>query len=874
MAGSRFVRADLHIHSHPEPNETGEMLSLDQIVIAAKSAGVSVIAVTDHNNTDRAVEISKLADPELLVLPGIEISTADGHVVALFSPSAVDALVELSRPQNLGLRDLPTGGRQSTRSVADLIDEIADRSGLAILSHVDTADGIFSRANPASLSAILSRPGLAGIEITRPESADRFSDLDSDAITRQCWQERKAALGRKATVARLMSSDAHSLTAIGQDANGRTLTRIRLDELSFHAVRLAVRGNPTARCRLEADLDANYPRVVRAGFEGGFLHDLEIDLSANLTTFIGSRGSGKTTALRAMRSCLEGFVPEEDNNDNMPDSTWVEFVDGLGTTRRARRSRHGETVDDSDGVSPIRLQTIDLEQNFGMEFLVEDPSNPVTTTDFLAQFIDTREVNSAEVGVVSNLDENAALILATSTAATELTKLRLEQSELNKTLKAAVDAKLVEVATYARVLAAESPLLKQLTQDIAAIVGVELPEAPDLGDLAAEHEVDLTERPAADHAERLVAELTGLEEYIAKLEEETQSDLLKATEPIRALLDAWVAQHKKWDDEIGRRRDILKAAGLTFQVQQLDRIRSRLRVLETEISRLTEADRNHKAALAERKTLIAELHATREKRYQIRRAISDNLVKEVNRSGGVSVSVNWRRAGNVTAYGARLGRLLNLRSPRSERLATAVQPQDLAIIAWARDEARLSSFRDQSGEPFVPDAKSAMEALFVYKVIFELETLLVEDLPEIAVRFEDDPPGPGRPIGDLSLGQARSILLGFLLAAPTNAPLILDQPEDQLDGPFLAETVVGYLHAAKERRQVIVATHNPNVVVLGDAELVLPMKGQLGRGSVENGGSIDAKRTRDEVVRLLEGGIAAFEERAQRYGLRVERLPE
>jgi DNA repair ATPase RecN len=113
------------------------------------------------------------------------------------------------------------------------------------------------------------------------------------------------------------------------------------------------------------------------------------------------------------------------------------------------------------------------------------------------------------------------------------------------------------------------------------------------------------------------------------------------------------------------------------------------------------------------------------------------------------------------------------------------------------------------------------------------------------------------------------VLLGFILASRGNSPLVLDQPEEQLDGPFIAETVVGHLHAVKERRQLIVATHNPNIVVLGDAELVLPLEAERGHSKIVQPGSVDATRTRDEVVRLLEGGLFASERRAKRYGIEL-----
>jgi hypothetical protein len=99
--------------------------------------------------------------------------------------------------------------------------------------------------------------------------------------------------------------------------------------------------------------------------------------------------------------------------------------------------------------------------------------------------------------------------------------------------------------------------------------------------------------------------------------------------------------------------------------------------------------------------------------------------------------------------------------------------------------------------------------------------------------------------------------------------LILDQPEDQLDRPFIAGTVVGYLHTVKERRQLLVATHNPNLVVLGDAELAIPLRVVSGQAQTAATGSVDSTLTREQIVELLEGGLVAFERRAIRYGPRV-----
>src|SRR5258708_2425516 len=73
--------------------------------------------------------------------------------------------------------------------------------------------------------------------------------------------------------------------------------------------------------------------------------------------------------------------------------------------------------------------------------------------------------------------------------------------------------------------------------------------------------------------------------------------------------------------------------------------------------------------------------------------------------------------------------------------------------------------------------------------------------------------------------------------------LHLDQPEDHLDAPYIATALVGHLELAKERRQVILATHSPNLTVLGDAELVIPMYADAGRGSPRDPGAVDRPET-------------------------------
>jgi predicted ATP-dependent endonuclease of OLD family len=97
-------------------------------------------------------------------------------------------------------------------------------------------------------------------------------------------------------------------------------------------------------------------------------------------------------------------------------------------------------------------------------------------------------------------------------------------------------------------------------------------------------------------------------------------------------------------------------------------------------------------------------------------------------------------------------------------------------------------------------------------------------------------------------------------------PLIIDQPEDNLDNRMVGQTLSSILSRLKEQRQIIVTTRNPNIVVGGDAEQVVVLDAPDARSArVETTGSIDDPEIIDAVIKIMEGGREAFRERSRRY---------
>jgi ABC-type lipoprotein export system ATPase subunit len=147
--------------------------------------------------------------------------------------------------------------------------------------------------------------------------------------------------------------------------------------------------------------------------------------------------------------------------------------------------------------------------------------------------------------------------------------------------------------------------------------------------------------------------------------------------------------------------------------------------------------------------------------------------------------------------------------------------------------------------------------------LMKLETIDMDDLPRIELCDN----GVYKNSADLSTGQKCTAILPILMFDSAN-PLLIDQPEDNLDNRFVYEAIVASVNEVKDKRQLIFVTHNPNIPVLGDAGLVVVMQSDGRTGKPKLSGSVDD--CRDEIINLLEGGADAFRLRSERYELSAQ----
>lgn len=254
--------------------------------------------------------------------------------------------------------------------------------------------------------------------------------------------------------------------------------------------------------------------------------------------------------------------------------------------------------------------------------------------------------------------------------------------------------------------------------------------------------------------------------------------------------------------------------------------------------------------------LLKTLSECRDIRFAIRKGVADRL----NKALAPNITVSIQQDGNGEAYQALIETTLKGAGVKqgivASKLAPHVPPIQLADMVRKQDTLGLRECADLNAD----QANKVVVAFNSLERLAELETVALEDAPTIRLRVG----GQEKDSTTLSTGQKCTTILPILLLEGVN-PLLIDQPEDNLDNRFIFETVVDNISKMKPLRQLIFVTHNPNIPVLGDASRIFVMESDGERAGVAIFGSVDECRT--QIVTLLEGGEEAFRQRGARYDL-------
>src|ERR1035437_3495483 len=291
--GARFHSVDLHIHSYGGSHDVKDpTMTPEAIVDSAVRQGLIVIAITDHNsnaNVQRAIhQAAQNYAGYILVLAGVEVTTAHGHLLVYFAPDRLGDLNKyLARLDLVG--EMGAENTRTAKSMADAIAEAERLGGISIAAHIDREKTGFETFAPGFQNwkrDIINSPGLFGLECDAVDALAWYSEGDEAGSTGAerkkmlAAREMVAGLSARHHLAHLQGSDAHSMKAFQHQDPNKPWTRVKLAELSFNAFRVAL-IDPSARVRATASLPRAIPRVRGIALTGGFLNDERIHFSDN-----------------------------------------------------------------------------------------------------------------------------------------------------------------------------------------------------------------------------------------------------------------------------------------------------------------------------------------------------------------------------------------------------------------------------------------------------------------------------------------------------------------------------------------------------------------------------------------------------------------
>ena len=883
-SGAKFFRGDLHIHSFGASHDVKDATATPvEIVATASREGLAIISLTDHNeivNVRPAVVAGGNAG--LLVVPGVELSTPEGHLLC-YAPTA-DALERFFN--RLQIADRRTANCRCQTGALQCLELIEAEGGFGVLAHVELA-GAFEanlpRFTPAKLD-ILCHPALEGIEVTRadcPILYDR-SDTDTDRRNAAIERIRRLRLGSEQYLARILNSDAHTVNAVGRNVNrDQRITRYKMESPTFEGLRLAFKTADT-RVRIEEGLPAIVPTVQGVQFQGGFLDGEAIHFSPNLTCIIGGRGSGKSTAFESV--CLIGGPPAAEvtviDSDVWPEIVSLLYVDETGQQHNLARSKFSDIENLDDPVSGSCFFPIEsYRQGATNEISKRVQDDPLALLTFLDRLIQVESEIKAEDDVREALADLAPKIAKATANVAKIPDFEKEQKLKSDQLQRLRDDKGEEVIKLQQQLEGEKRARAAIEQAVAKLTGAVSSDAiteitADILASVEDHVIEL----GAPEATQIQADTGAYEAEVSGSTTALRKLTTRYVIDVRAQVAEWKKKETQTSAQIEQKKQELLKHGIRLDmpfIQKLvsdeARAKENVKNLKTWIPELTRLRKEHVQRLRQRWTarqLVARHRSAFAAKASeaLKGTLSDLFVTLKFDENALAPDAERLI---IDAMGWR-----TLQQLKARALINTLTLPALLECVRRRDIKPITALRNDNDQPVFAqnEAELLLERIADPDLASQLETVAVHDRPRLSVTKRIEGAGGQtrfvpRDFKRLSLGQQQSVLLALMLTSESRAPLIVDQPEDNLDSEFIYKTLVPVIRAAKEKRQVIVVTHNANIAVLGDAELIVALKATAERATIVTRGSIDHPETCEAACNILEGSREAFDRRAAVYGI-------
>ncbi len=926
--GSRWWKFDFHTHTPasmdygkgPDQASIRKNTTPRDWLLAQMRSGIDCVAVTDHNTgawmTKLTEELKVIpSHPEyrpLVLFPGVEISANEGiHILAIFDPEATEREITLLLGACGWNGTEGEGTHVTDKSAWEVVEEIRKARALAILAHVDEAKtGAFERLSGPTFEKLLQSEGVAAIELCDPQ----YSFPSIYQHQKEKWPQ-------------VLGSDAHHLTGSpGQRYPGSHFTWIKMAQPTLEGLRLALLDGEGISVR-RSDAAPFDPFQIPEHF----LEEIKIEnmrfmgrgaaatlqLSPFFNALIGGRGTGKSTVVHASRLVLrrEGELLNLDEKSEARRS--FERFNSVAGSRNAEGGLLKDTTlsvtFSRDGVRH-RLHWRQGGQEVAVEEEGDEGWQPSESQELTPERFPVRIFSQGQIASLAGERHEALLDLIDEAAGAHHEKNAIEEARRRyftlcsqiRELEAKIQGreglkvqledvtrklKRFEDAHHAKVLKDYQIACRQKSE-----VNRQFARARELanGVRRAAEELELDELPPAvfnsETDVEVLEALTRLAEHVRKGARELKSvadsiDAAAASEEDGLSKTAWQRRMKEAFDAYDALKQGLQDQGIE-DPSEYGRLVQEKQRLEKELKRIDELEKANNARHREAEAASDEL---RKARRALSAARQNFLLEKLSSNPFVKIEI-LPLGRDEKAIEDSLREMLGAHEKYAEDIYVSGDGRrpsrglvaeilaDLPVDTEAATE-ELYARIDRVKEKLIAGcgSKGNLGAWFQRFLADQIQKRpefldrIRSWFPEDSLRIEYSRRGDGKdfqPITQASAGQRAAAMLAFLLAYG-HEPLILDQPEDDLDNHLIYDLVVRQICENKIRRQLIVVTHNPNIVVNGDAEMLHALDFRGGQCVVQQSGSLQDLEMREEVCRVMEGGREAFNRRYRRLGRKI-----
>ena len=855
ISGTEWVRADFHLHTRADKefSYTGEDENyINDYVRKLKRENIKLGVITNHNkfNFDEFKGLRNRARKEgITLLPGVELSVKEGsngiHCLVVFKETWVQRKSEtINQFLDEVFKGVENRDHANVTCDKDLIGTIEcldsfNKDYFILMAHVEQRSGFYKE--------------IKGGLITRLSSTKEFKDkvLGFQKVrTEKAKDLLEQWMGYK--LAHIEGSDCKSIEEIGK---GRK-SYIKIGEANFDSVVLAFKDYKNRVSPFPKEYNHGHIKSIK--FIGGKMNDRKVDFSPELNCLIGIRGSGKSTTLESIRYGLDLPTAEFDKDyksnlvDNLLESggqVVIEIQDNHKNFYKIKRTlRKGPRIYNEEG-EELEITTNSLLHT-PLYFGQKDLSNTHEGYELnLLNRLMGEEIQSyrEKLNIVNEkLKNEFRELLSINDKVEEIAELDSKLKDIGHKIKMfeeeGVTQKLSKQINFQkdeRIIRRIKELISEFNYEINDLLN-----SDNLSELQKYKEITSNEVP--DIFSKISQEITKISSIQTEIEaireksnyslERVNNHLIEITEIIKSLDDEFA--------EIKREIDIpnLNPDDLEKLKKEEDRVKTSIDEIRREDDQKEVIKKRITELLTQRENILLEEYKFYKKK-----------IENINRNQpALKLSINYKGNKKQFIYNLKKHfRGTNINHSSYEKISKYYNDfLDLIVDVLLKDSEAISEFLT---EKQLLNLKENVKGNYV-------ELLDIRTDNDIKIKYH------GKTLDKHSIGQRASALVLFILSQKDSNLIVIDQPEDDLDNQVIYNEIIKKIRERKQEVQLIFATHNANIPVLGDSEQVIVTSYNDKEINIKTG-SIDSKDIQNKIVDIMEGGQEAFNKRTQIYNL-------